>query len=425
MPSAKNSAGKRIFAEICSMAIENGAVNLGQGYPDFGPPEHVLEALSNVARSDNPLLHQYCRVFGHIPLVEALGTLYSRVYDRKVNPLTEILVPIGGYGGLVCAIESVVKPGDEVLIFEPFFDCYKEMVETVGGIPIFIPLHPPEPPDPLRQLDSDNWTFSEEYILSHIRPNTKAVLLNSPSNPLGKLFSKSELEIIRDVCIEFDLTCISDEVYEWIVFDERKHMKIAAMEGMWERTLTIGSAGKAFSATGWKLGWIIGPEDLMERCQKVFQRCYYRCPTPIQEAVARSLEIEIRNLDTSDSYFVTLSKDLQRKRDWVVKTLLEIGMKPVIPRAGYFLLVEISTFLKNRRPCHITDHEAEDLQFTKWAIKEKKFGAIPASLFFDSERQNIGQKYIRLCFAKKDSTLEAAIDILMNLGNHSTKHHPN
>ncbi|KAK6185941.1 hypothetical protein SNE40_008069 [Patella caerulea] len=414
MANTANPVG-RLFEDICTMAAkEIGIVNLGRGFPDFSPPQHVLDALVQVTQSSNPLLHQYTRSFGHVRLVQALCKLYSPYYNQHLDPYQNILIPVGAYGALVCAIDSTVQEGDEVIIFEPFFDAYKKMINDIGATPVFIPLAP-RTTESSPTSHSDDWTFDEQFLLSKIRANTKAILLNSPSNPLGKVFNQRELEIIRDICIEFDLICISDEVYEWMMFNFKKHIKIATMEGMWERTLTIGSAGKTFSATGWKLGWVIGPEPLIKKCQVIFQKCYYRCPTPIQEAVAIAIETEMTRLESEDCYLKSLARDLENKRDYLASLLAEIGLKPILPGGGYFLVADVFDFHKQIKDSELEKHsskdEADDVRFVKWAIKEKKFGAIPVSVFYSDENKR-RQHLIRLCFAKQLSTLEKAGTIL-------------
>ncbi|ESO85037.1 hypothetical protein LOTGIDRAFT_146236, partial [Lottia gigantea] len=253
----------------------------------------------------------------------------------------------------------------QVIIIEPFFDCYDPMVKVAGGQSIFVPIRPViEGP-----TSSVDWKIDESELESKFNQKTKAIIINTPNNPLGKVFSREELEMISRLCIKYDVICISDEVYEWLVFGESKHIKIATLPGMWERTLTIGSAGKTFSATGWKLGWTIGPANLLLGAQCMHQNCNYNCPTILQEAVALAFEHELPKIDTPECYFKQLPLEIIPKRDMLISLFNEMGMWPVIPDGGYFLMADISGIdvdLSGENP-----EEARDVKFVKWMTKNK------------------------------------------------------
>uniref|UniRef100_A0A4W6BWC3 Kynurenine aminotransferase 1 n=1 Tax=Lates calcarifer TaxID=8187 RepID=A0A4W6BWC3_LATCA len=244
------------------------AVNLGQGFPDFSPPPFIQEAFCK-AVSGGPSMHQYTRAFGHPPLVKSL-----------IDPFEDVLVTVGAYQALFCAFQALVDEDDEVIIIEPFFDCYQPMVTMAGGKAVYVPLRPKVGGGTV--LSSGDWVLSAEELASKITPRTKAIVINTPNNPLGKVYKTEELQMITDLCIKHDMLCISDEVYEWLTYDGAKHVKIASLPGMWERTITVGSAGKTFSATGWKVGWAISSGQIIKHLKAMHQSSVFDCATAAQ-----------------------------------------------------------------------------------------------------------------------------------------------
>ncbi|KAK4473272.1 hypothetical protein MN116_004441 [Schistosoma mekongi] len=420
-----------IWVEINLAVAKYKPINLGQGFPDILPRQHVLESLNILGRPDvNPFLHQYTRSMGHPRLVNVLSKLYTsflrcdrRLYtecgsfrvdtfepDREIDPFKEVIVTVGAYGSLYAAISALVDPGDEVIIMEPSFDCYTPMTLMAGGVPIYVPLLPQL--NEGDKLTSDCWKLDIKELESKITSKTKVLLLNTPHNPLGKVFSREELETIANVCIRHNLVCISDEVYEWLVFPPNQHIKIASLPGMWSRTLTIGSAGKTFSVTGWKLGWTIGPANLIQAMQLHQQNTVYTCPTPLQEAVARSLEIELPLLNTHESYFKEMCSLIEPKGCNMVQKLNEIGMIAVRPTGGYFLIADISKLNVPLDELDKNESLSYDVKFNNWMMQNKGVSAIPMSVFYSPSNQHLGSKYLRFCFFKEDSTLNSAYEIL-------------
>lgn len=407
MASRLKGTEKSLWVEFGKLAVEHKALNLGQGFPDFKPPQHVIDEVVKAVNSDNALLAQYTRSYGHPRLVNVLAKLYGPIMDHEINPMTEITTSVGAYGVLFCAVQGLVNPGDEVIIIEPYFDCYEPMAMVAGAKPVFVPLRPTK----TGEISSADWKLDPEELASKFSEKTKAIIINNPNNPIGKVFQRDELQMIADLCIKHDVICISDEVYEWLTFDNCKHVKIASLPGMWERTVTIGSGGKTFSATGWKLGWGIGPQNLIQPLQILHQNCTYTNPTPIQEAIAAGLEYELdlKNQNRIDEcYLYSLAKETEPKRDYLAAMLRDLGMDVTIPEGGYFLMADLS---KLKDKIQIPDDGSDDpydYKFVRWMTEAKKLAAIPPSAFYSKEHKCLGEKYLRFCFIKNNETLKKA-----------------
>lgn len=411
LPKRYTGSEKSVWNEYVELAAKYKPLNLGQGFPDYPAPNYVTEALKHVASTaeSQPLLHQYTRGFGHPRLINALSNLYSGLIGRKLNPQTEILTTLGAYEALFSSIHGHVDEGDEVIIIEPFFDCYEPMVKYAGGVPKFIPLRLKDVSGKIPS--SADWVLDEQELESAFNNKTKAIILNTPNNPLGKVFTKSELTIIADLCKKWNVLCIADEVYEWMVYKPNQHVRIATLPGMWERTISIGSAGKTFSVTGWKLGWAYGPANLMVNLQMIHQNSVYTGATPIQEATAIAFEKELQRLGQEDCYFISIAKELQAKRDYMADFLVEVGMKPTIPEGGYFMLADWRP-LESKVDLNSESDKYKDYKFTKWMTKNVGIQGIPTSAFYSNINKSLGENFVRYCFFKKDDNLTKAAEIL-------------
>ncbi|XP_058796873.1 kynurenine aminotransferase [Phymastichus coffea] len=400
---------KSVWTEYIGLALKYNPLNLGQGFPDFHAPENVRKALSSVPLSENPLMNQYTRGFGHPRLVNALSKVYSKVLNRKLDPNNEIIVTSGAYEALYAALQGHTSPGDEWVIIEPFFDCYEPMIRMAGGVPKFIALKPIKTSG---QITSGNWIFDRQEMASLFNKKTKGIIVNTPHNPVGKVFTLDELQFIADLAKKWNTLVVSDEVYEWMVYKPYEHIRMATLPDMYERTITIGSAGKTFSVTGWKIGWAYGPTNLLKNLQVVHQNTVYTCPTPIQEAVAIGFEEEFKRFGQPDCYFTSLAEELLPKRDYMVKFLTEVGMSPTLPEGGYFMVANWTALADKVNLDEETDIY-KDYKFTKWMTKNVGVQGIPPSAFYSDAHKHLGEDNVRYCFIKKDENLRKAADILM------------
>jgi kynurenine--oxoglutarate transaminase/cysteine-S-conjugate beta-lyase/glutamine--phenylpyruvate transaminase len=339
--------------------------------------------------------------------------MFSPLVGHQIDPNKEIVVTVGAYESLFCAILGHVNPGDEVIIIEPFYDCYVPMTKIAGGTPVYVPLR-----NKATQGDSvsssEDWVLDEAELASKFNNKTKAIIINTPNNPLGKVYKRSELEMIAELAKKYDTLVIMDEVYEWLTFKGYEHVRMASLPGMWDRTITIGSAGKTFSVTGWKLGWTYGPQQLIRNLQTIHQNTVYCCATPAQEAVARGFELEMKRLTSPECYFRSLPAMLESKRDKMAAFLKEVGMNPIIPEGGYFMMADY-TPLASKVNFDDGSAESKDYKFVKWLTREKKLAGIPPTAFYSEEHKHLGENYIRFCFIKEDSTLEKAEVIIKEM----------
>jgi len=377
--------GTTVFVEINNLARLHNAVNLGQGAPDFdGPPEVLAAAVAAV----NNALNQYAPGIGMPDVRAAIAKHSERFYDQKLNPDTEVLVTTGATEGVFAAILGLTDPGDEAIVFEPVYDTYVPNLVMAGVTPRYVPLR------------GDNWTFDPDELAKAFNSRTRAIIVNTPHNPTGKVFSRDELRAIADLCQKHDVVAITDEVYEHILYDDAIHTRLATLPGMHERTVTISSLGKTFSVTGWKIGWAIGPAPLVNAVNQAHQFITYAVASPLQAAAAAALTLPF-------SFFEKLQASFQSRRDWLVDVLQKTGFKVFKPAGSYFVMVDWRAVA----PVHVHD----DMQFAQWLIRDVGVACIPASPFYQESDKLLGKHLARFAVCKKDETLTAAAERLSNL----------
>lgn len=366
-----------IFEVMSRMAKENGAINLGQGFPDVDGPEDIRRfAAEEIVNGRN----QYPPMMGVPELRKAVAASNARFYGLDVDWESEVLVTSGATEAISDCLAALVEPGDDVVLIEPLYDCYLPLVRRAGAIPRLVRVTPPD------------WRLDPEALAAAFRPKTKAVLLNNPMNPAAKVFGVEELQLIADQVIANDAVAICDEVYEHIVFDGRKHHPLMSLPGMRERTIRIGSAGKTFSLTGWKVGYVTAAPTLLDPITKAHQFTTFTTPPGLQKAVAYGLGKE-------DDYYASLAGGLEAKRDRFAGGLSKIGFS-VVPCAGtYFITADM-------RSVGVMD---DDVTACRRLTMEAGVTAVPVSAFYESEAP---RGFVRFCFSKREAVLDGALDRL-------------
>jgi len=371
--------GTTIFAEMTALAQKEGAINLAQGFPDFQGPDEIVEAAVGALRSGS---NQYARSRGLPELVEAVAEAQERYYGLTYEPMEEVVIFSGATEGIAASLLGLLNPGDEVILFEPFYDSYPPGLALSRAVPRFLPLRFPD------------YTLDEDALRALVTDRTRMIVLNTPMNPTGKVFTREELEVIARVCQDHDLLALTDEVYEHIVFDGARHIPLASIPGMRERTLTLSSAGKTYSFTGWKIGWATGPRALVDGAQAAHQFLTYAIPTPLQAAVAFAL----RNVH--HDYLREFQAEYQARRDFLLPVLEEAGFQVVAPRGTYFIYAAFDDVF-----------QGDDRAFAYWLTREHGVAALPPSSFYQ-EATDEGRRLTRFAFCKRMETLEAAAERL-------------
>lgn len=369
-----------VFEEMNSLAREVGAVNLGSGTPGELPPEVLRAAAAEAIASGR---NQYTPVRGDRTLREAVARHAARFYGQDIDPRTEVSITNGVTEALQAALASVLDPGDEVVVFEPFYDCYLPAIRMAGGTPVAVTLHAPK------------YRFDPDELRAAFSARTKAIVVNTPHNPTGTVFSVAELTRIAELCREFDVLAITDEVYEHVVFDGVRPVRMATLPGMWERTLTLSGAGKTFSCTGWRIGWAIGPAPLQEALCRLRQFTVFCAPAPLQFAVAAGF-------DLPDSYFEQLAAGYQQRRDFLMQSLAVCGLQPTRPAGSFFILTDTSRFPPSnaREFCH-------------YLAREFGVAPVPTDTFY--LRSDLAKNSARFTFCATRQNLETAASRLERL----------
>lgn len=369
-----------VIRRMTRISNQYGAVNLSQGFPDFEPPKEILNRLAEVTKED---FHQYSITWGAQNFREALARKIQHFSGVEVNPNEELVVTCGSTEAMMAVMMSVTNPGDKVIVFSPFYENYGADTILSGAQPIYVPLNPPE------------FNFDPNVLEEAFRQKPKAIIVCNPSNPCGKVFTRSELEIIASLAKKYDSFVITDEVYEHILYKPNVHTYMASLPGMKERTITCNSLSKTYSITGWRLGYVQANAEIIERVKKVHDFLTVGAAAPLQEAA-------VTGLNFGDDYYKDLQEKYTHKRNLFLKGLDDIGLRHTNPQGAYYILIDISEF-----------GYKSDMEFAEDLARKVGVGAVPGSSFF-KEAEN---RYVRLHFAKKDETLNEALNRLSQIRN--------
>ena len=369
-----------VIREMTRLANAHGAVNLSQGFPDFAAPEIIKEAAARAVAAD---VNQYAITWGAKSLRDALVTKQQRFTGLTFDPEREITVCCGSTECMASVMLALVDPGDEVIVFEPYYENYGPDAILSGAVPRFVRLREPD------------WSFDPEELAAAFNTRTRAIVVNTPNNPTGKVFTRAEMEQIAALCRKWDVIAVTDEIYEHILYDGAEHVSMAALDGMRERTVTVSGLSKTWSVTGWRVGWCLAPSDLTNAIRKVHDFLTVGAPAPLQEAAAVALSMP-------QEYFRRLADNYRERREFLVPVLQRAGFKPIPPRGAYYVMTDISDF-----------GFPDDVAFARWLVAEGGVAAVPGSSFYSDPAA--GSQRLRFHFARKRETLEAAAERLQSL----------
>ena len=366
-----------VIREMTRVNNQYGGVNLAQGMPNFAPPKELLQAAHRAIDGD---FHQYAITWGTPQLRKAIADKYLKFYGIEVDPERHVTVCCGSTETMLSTLLAVLNPGDEVIIFEPFYENYGPGCIISAAEPVFVPLEPPD------------FSFDPDRLAKAVGPRTRAIIFNSPNNPTGKVFTRQELQLIADLCLKHDLLAITDEIYEHIIFDGQTHTPIATLPGMAERTVTISGISKSYSVTGWRVGYAVASPEISLGIRRAHDFVTVAAPHPLQEAAVTALTLP-------DSYYVWLREMYQAKRDLLLGLIEAAGFVAYKPRGAYYILTEAAHFLRRFR-CE------DDTAFAMYLVKEIGVTTVPGSSFY--AHPELGRTKIRFCFPKTDDMLQEA-----------------
>src|SRR4051795_4127476 len=362
-----------VIREMTRLHQLYGGVNLSQGFPDFPAPPEIKEAACAAIRAD---VNQYAVTWGARPLREAVAREFTRRYGVPVVADEQVTVCCGSTEAMMSTMMAIVDPGDEAVVFEPFYENYGPDAILSGATPRYVTLHEPD------------WTFDPDELAAAFTDKTKAIIINTPNNPTGKVFTRDELETIAALCRKWDAIAISDEIYEHIIYDGQQHIPMATIEGMADRTVTLNGLSKTFSVTGWRVGWTISPPSLAGAIRKVHDFLTVGAPAPLQEAGAVALGFP-------EDYYTSLAAHYQTRRDALLEILARHQFTTYTPHGAYYIMTDISAF-----------GFADDVEFARYLVKDVGVAAVPGSSFYKSSKE--GRTKLRFCFCKRDETLAEA-----------------
>ncbi len=369
-----------VIREMTRLNQVHGGINLAQGFPDFAAPDEIKEAAVAAIRAD---VNQYAITWGAPSLRRALAEKYRATYGMDVDPETMVTITCGATEAMIASLLAIVDPGDEVIVLEPFYENYGPDAAICGAAPVFVSLRAP------------HFTFDPDELRAAFSPRTKAIIVNTPNNPTGRVFTRGELETIARLCVEHEAVAVTDEIYEHILY-AGEHVPIATLPGMAERTITISGFSKTFSVTGWRVGTIVAPPALADGIRKVHDFLTVGAPAPLQEACAVALGL-------GAPYYERLAREYRVRRDLLHAALVEADFRPLLPEGAYYVLCDIGHFGFD-----------DDTSFARWLVREVGVAGVPGSSFFS--RPELGRHLIRFTFAKKHETLKAAAERLMTAG---------
>ena len=374
-----------VIREMTRQAMLHGAVNLSQGFPDFPAPAEIKEAAQRAVAAD---VNQYAITWGAKRLRDAIALQMRLWQGISVDPEKNVTVCCGSTEAMVATLLAVSNIGDEVVMFEPFYENYGPDSVLSGAKPVYVKLRPPA-------VSGGEWTFDQKELRAAFGNSTKAIIVNTPNNPTGKVFTKQELGLIRDLCLEFNVLAITDEIYEHILYDGATHTSLASLDGMADRTVTINGLSKTYSVTGWRVGWAVAPEDLTNAIRKVHDFLTVGAPAPLQEAGAEALALPTE-------YYKELAQRYRVRRDHLIPALESAGFKCFRPRGAYYVMTDIRAF-----------GFANDIDFVRHLVQNIGVAAVPGSSFYRDPRD--GAQQVRFAFCKKSETLDEAARRLRKL----------
>ncbi len=376
-----------VIREMTRLNNLYGGVNLAQGMPNFPPPKELLEAAHRALEGE---FHQYAITWGAPSLRETIAVKFEKFYGVSVDPERQVTVCCGSTETMLATLLGILDPGDEMIVFEPFYENYGPGAIIAGAEPVFVPLEPPD------------FTFDADRLARAFGPRTKAIIINSPNNPAGKVFSREELEIIARLCVRHNVIAVTDEIYEHIVFDGLRHIPIATVQGMADRTVTISGISKSYSVTGWRIGYAIASPEITLGIRRAHDFITVGAPHPLQQAAVAALTLP-------DGYYAWLREMYQAKRDLLLGLLEKAGFKCFKPSGAYYILTDAAHFLREF-DC------ADDTAFATYLVKEIGVATVPGSSFYATP--GLGRTEIRFCFPKTDETLREAGQRLLKLTRH-------
>jgi aspartate/methionine/tyrosine aminotransferase len=383
-----------VIREMTRLAMKHNAVNLSQGFPDFAAPAEIKEAARQAISDD---INQYAITWGAKPLRDAIVEKFERTQGIRVDPEREITICCGSTEAMMSTMMAIINPGDEIVVFEPFYENYGPDAILSGATPRFVKMRPPA-------NENSVWTYDETELTAAFGPKTKAIILNTPNNPTGKVFTRAELEFIRDLCVRWNAFCITDEIYEHILYDGAEHISMARIDGMRERTIVINGLSKTYSVTGWRVGWAIAPPEPTSAIRKVHDFLTVGAAAPLQQAGAIALR-------SPQSYYDRLATSYAERRARLLKILEQASFTVFKPRGAYYIMTDISGFADPDPVRFAAD--TKDVRFAKFLVEEIGVAVVPGSSFYNDPRD--GSSQVRFTFCKKESTLAAAEQRLSKL----------